>query len=101
MRQAVGPESIVALALPRGADAVVAMLAATRTGAAYLPIDPGYPADRIAYMLADRHATTDELYCGGATFRLRAWSFTDTFPCLQALQPGCFAAAVHAEQPRT
>jgi len=55
----------------------------------------------IAYMLADRHATTDELYCAAATFTLLAWGFTYTFLCLQALQPGCFAAAVHPEQART
>ncbi|SDI36608.1 amino acid adenylation domain-containing protein [Actinokineospora alba] len=49
----VGPESLVALGLPRSAEMVVAWLAVLKAGAAYLPIDPAYPADRIAYMLAD------------------------------------------------
>ncbi|THC50581.1 non-ribosomal peptide synthetase [Streptomyces sp. A1499] len=48
-----GPETFVALALPRGADLVVAVLAVLKAGAAYLPVDPSYPADRIAYTLAD------------------------------------------------
>ncbi|WP_212986930.1 non-ribosomal peptide synthase/polyketide synthase [Actinoplanes auranticolor] len=48
-----GPESIVALVLPRSADIVVAQLAAGRAGAAYLPVDPDYPGDRIAFMLDD------------------------------------------------
>ena len=48
-----GPERIVALALPRSLEMVVAILAAHKAGAAYLPIDPDYPAARIAYMLED------------------------------------------------
>ncbi|MGW2658695.1 amino acid adenylation domain-containing protein, partial [Streptomyces sp. NPDC001478] len=49
----VGPERLVALRLPRSAELVVAVLAVLKTGAAYLPVDPGYPAARIAYMLDD------------------------------------------------
>ncbi|WP_367042215.1 non-ribosomal peptide synthase/polyketide synthase [Streptomyces sp. Je 1-332] len=48
-----GPERFVAVALPRDADLVVALLAVWRTGAAYLPLDTEYPADRLAYMLDD------------------------------------------------
>lgn len=55
----------------------------------------------IAYMLEDHRATTDELFAAGATFTLLAWAFTYLFVLVQALQPGCFAAAVNADQPRT
>ena len=55
----------------------------------------------IAYMLNDRRATTDELFAAGATFTLLAWGFTYLFLLLQALQPGCFAAAVNPDAPRT
>ncbi|MBC6447462.1 non-ribosomal peptide synthetase [Actinokineospora xionganensis] len=48
-----GPERVVALALPRSVDLMVALLAILNSGAAYLPIDPDYPADRIAFTLAD------------------------------------------------
>ncbi|MBC8056014.1 MAG: two pore domain potassium channel family protein [Rhizobiales bacterium] len=55
----------------------------------------------IAYMMADRHASTDEIFCAGATFTLLAWGFTYVFLFLQAVQPGSFAAAVNASDPRT
>ncbi|MFJ8752450.1 amino acid adenylation domain-containing protein [Streptomyces sp. NPDC102441] len=48
-----GPHSRVAVGLPRSTDLVVAMLAVMRTGAAYLPLDPSYPADRLAFMIED------------------------------------------------
>ncbi|HTI78385.1 MAG TPA: amino acid adenylation domain-containing protein, partial [Mycobacterium sp.] len=48
-----GPGSAVALVFSRSADAIVAMAAVLKTGAAYLPIDPALPAARIGFMLAD------------------------------------------------
>jgi nonribosomal peptide synthetase DhbF len=48
-----GPERTVALAIPRSMDLMVALLATLKTGAAYLPVDPDFPQDRIAFMLGD------------------------------------------------
>ncbi|MEU9117943.1 amino acid adenylation domain-containing protein, partial [Streptomyces sp. NPDC048483] len=53
----VGPERLVALALPRSAELVVAILAVVKTGAAYVPVDPHYPAARITFMLQDARPT--------------------------------------------
>ncbi|MGW3165544.1 amino acid adenylation domain-containing protein [Streptomyces sp. NPDC001142] len=49
----VGPEDFVALALPRSPELVVAMLAVFKAGAAFVPVDMTYPAERIAYTLDD------------------------------------------------
>ena len=51
--QGVGPGQCVALLFSRSVEAIVAILAVLKTGAAYLPIDPGLPAARIGFMLAD------------------------------------------------
>ncbi|WP_447007588.1 amino acid adenylation domain-containing protein [Saccharothrix isguenensis] len=48
-----GPERVVALALPRTTDMVVALFAVLRTGAAYLPLDLDHPADRLLMMIED------------------------------------------------
>ncbi|NNH69215.1 amino acid adenylation domain-containing protein [Nocardia uniformis] len=51
-----GPEVVVAIALPRTLDCILAVWSVAKTGAAYVPIDPDYPADRIGHMLADSGA---------------------------------------------
>ncbi|MFJ2985441.1 amino acid adenylation domain-containing protein, partial [Pseudomonas sp. NPDC087185] len=43
----------VALCLPRSMERVIGLLAALKAGAAYVPVDPSYPAERIAYLLSD------------------------------------------------
>ncbi|WP_039946124.1 non-ribosomal peptide synthetase, partial [Streptomyces sp. NRRL S-118] len=48
-----GPGAFVGLCLERGAHAVTALLAVLKAGAAYVPLDPDYPADRLAYMIGD------------------------------------------------
>ncbi|WP_156656006.1 non-ribosomal peptide synthetase, partial [Mycobacterium sp. 852002-51971_SCH5477799-a] len=51
--QGVGAGDVVALLLPRSAEAIVAILAVLKAGAAYLPIDPAVPTARIEFMVAD------------------------------------------------
>lgn len=52
----VGPESAVGICLQRSVEMVVAVLAVTKSGGAYLPLDPEYPQDRLADMVTDADA---------------------------------------------
>ncbi|WP_280396840.1 non-ribosomal peptide synthetase, partial [Nocardia carnea] len=56
IERGLGAEDLVAVAVPRSADSVLAEWAVTKSGAAFVPIDPTYPADRIAHMLTDSGA---------------------------------------------
>ncbi|WP_240364641.1 AMP-binding protein, partial [Pseudomonas syringae] len=52
-KQGVQPDSRVGICVERGAEMVVGLLAILKAGGGYVPLDPAYPAERIAYMLQD------------------------------------------------
>ena len=64
----VGPETVVGLMLERSPEMVIGLLGILKAGGAYLPLDPNYPAERLAFMLADAGAavlvTQDALTIG-------------------------------------
>jgi len=100
-RLGAGPDAIVGLCLDRTVDLTVGVLAVLKAGACYLPLDPGYPADRLAYMLADAgarilvtHAETRGLLTappGATTLDLDAEDLAAELPT----RPRCDAAGGH------
>ncbi|WP_108832301.1 non-ribosomal peptide synthetase [Actinomyces sp. Marseille-P3109] len=53
VRRGFGPDDIIAVSLPKGRELIVVLLAVMKSGAAYLPLDPAYPVERIHHMLSD------------------------------------------------
>lgn len=60
----IGPGAVVAVGIERSLELVAALVGILRSGAAYLPLDPEYPADRLRFMLDDSQAVA--LLCVGA-----------------------------------
>src|SRR6266545_417401 len=52
-RLGAGPDTPVGICMERSADLIAGLLGILKAGAAYLPLDPGYPADRLSFMLED------------------------------------------------
>ena len=57
LARGISPEDVVAVGMERSIGSVLATWGVIKSGAAYVPVDPAYPADRIAYMLDDSGAT--------------------------------------------
>nr|QEO75073.1 condensation domain-containing protein [uncultured bacterium] len=53
VQRGAGPDTVVAIAVPRSLELVISLLATHKAGAAYLPVDPSHPAERNAFVLAD------------------------------------------------
>lgn len=81
-RAGMGPGKFVAFLLPRSSDVYVAMLAILESGAAYVPLDPDWPHDRVAAILADSSASL--------LLTTTAWAADGraTVPCPMALLDG-------------
>jgi amino acid adenylation domain-containing protein len=71
-RAGVGPESVVGIALDRGVEMVVALLAVLRSRAAFVPLDPAYPDARLAFVTADAGATL-VVTTSALVGRVRTW----------------------------
>ncbi|MFE7802167.1 amino acid adenylation domain-containing protein, partial [Nocardia sp. NPDC057440] len=56
IQRGIGPEDVVAIGMPRSPDSILAVWAVAKSGAAFLPIDPTYPLERITHMTADSKA---------------------------------------------
>ncbi|MQY21387.1 D-alanine--poly(phosphoribitol) ligase subunit 1 [Nocardia sp. RB20] len=56
IERGIGPEDLVAIGIPRSPESILAVWAIAKSGAGFVPVDPNYPADRVAHMLADSRA---------------------------------------------
>lgn len=77
MGQGVKADQVVVVSFERGVTMVEAFIAVMKAGGAFLPLDPGYPADRLRYMLED----------SGASLLLTSSDLIDTLPSVEAVNP--------------
>ncbi|WP_046962066.1 non-ribosomal peptide synthetase [Alcanivorax sp. NBRC 101098] len=77
MGQGVKADQVVGVSFERGVTMVEAFIAVMKAGGAFLPLDPGYPADRLRYMLED----------SGASLLLTSSDLVDTLPSVEAVNP--------------
>ncbi|MEP6546414.1 MAG: amino acid adenylation domain-containing protein [Gammaproteobacteria bacterium] len=87
----VGPETLVGVCIERSAATIVGLLAVSKAGGAYLPLDPSYPKNRLLQMLAD--ASPVLILFSEAT--ARTWSDTDLPPLATRLIIDGEAAMTH------
>ena len=99
IRTGVGAEDVVGLRMSASIDFVIAMLAVLKAGAAYLPIDPAYPPDRIEFLVSD---SCPKLIIGPQEFdtaRSAAAQLSDATPTdtdrLRPLLPGHLAYVIY------
>jgi amino acid adenylation domain-containing protein len=85
-RRGVGPEQLVGICLERSLDSIVALLAIFKAGGAYLPLDPAYPAERLAFMIADAQPIVLITFAGLQVSRLAGW---DAQTCEPVNLPTC------------
>ncbi|MFD6907583.1 amino acid adenylation domain-containing protein [Streptomyces sp. NPDC060077] len=77
--EGIGPEDVVGVAMPKSAEWMVAVLGVFKAGAAYLPLDPGYPPERLRHIVGDARPVlvlttprTAELLAGAGAARTRS-----------------------------
>jgi amino acid adenylation domain-containing protein len=86
-----GPGSLVGVWMERGADMIVAVLGVLKAGAAYVPLDPAFPKDRIDYMMEDaalRVVVTQAALVPGLPAGVQGVSMDSEAPTLAALPSG-------------
>ncbi len=83
----VGAETLVPLLIGRSLEMIIGMWGILKAGAAYVPIDPNYPAERIAYMLEDTNATV--VICN-----IESKPLLSAFPNIESVELGSTGTAI-------
>ncbi|WP_067833413.1 non-ribosomal peptide synthetase [Nocardia lijiangensis] len=82
IERGIGPGDVVAIGIARGIESVLSVWAIAKTGAAYVPVDPAYPAERIAHIVSDSGAVL------GLTTAAHRDAFDDAIGWLPLDDPG-------------